>query len=554
MIIRFPWTTLAVLVAWVGLPAIAQGQQAAEDSWPRTRAERTDYRETSSYRDVLDFLGALRSKGAPLSVRFIGTSTSGHRIPMVVAGRPLPGDPATARRSGKPIVCIQANIHAGEVEGKEAALMLLRDLVQPGKDSRLLDELVLIVLPIYNIDGNEELGPRSRNRPHQLGPESVGVRHNGQKLDLNRDYMKLDAPETRAAVAHVFRTWDPDVFIDLHATNGTLHGYQLTYSPPLHPDTPEEILAYTRDELLLDVRGTIHTRYGLRIFDYGNTPRWDFRDKPFAWYTNRPEPRYSTNYMGLRGRISVLSEAMSHLPFEDRVEATYRFVQLILEKIAADAPRVIDLTRRADRQVTQRGLRPDRAPELGVRFGFASRGREKVLLDKSETPALRAKQPKDRPPGPPKDVIEVEMDVWDRFVATRTRRLPVAYLLGRDMPRIVSLLKMHGIVVEKTGGPWQGQVESFRMDAVEVNEKPYQGHRLQTIEGTFVKEQATMPAGSYLVRTAQPLGLLVFQLLEPESLDGVVAWNLLGEKLEVGAMVPIRKCHTQINTPTKRLR
>ncbi len=547
-------TTQLVLVAWVGLLTVTHGQEVPGDAWPRTRAELTGYRETSRYQDVIKFIEALQSKGAPLSLQFIGTSTLGHQIPMLIAGRPLPADPATARRSNKPIVCIQANIHAGEVEGKEAVLMLLRDLSQAARHNRLLDQLVLIVLPIYNIDGNEELGPQSRNRPHQLGPESVGIRYNGQRLDLNRDYMKLETPETRAAVTHVFSAWDPDVFLDLHATNGTLHGYQLTYSPPLHPDTAEGILAYTRDELLVEVRRTIRTRYGLRIFDYGNTPRWDFGDKPFAWYTNRPEPRYSTNYMGLRNCISILSEAMSHLSFEDRVKVTYQFVQLVLEKIAKDAQRVIELTRQADLQVTRWGLYPEKAPELGVRFDFASRGREKVLLDKSETPALRDQRAKERPPGPPQDVLEFEMDVVDRFAATRTRRLPAAYLFGPDLPEVVQLLRMHGIAVQRTRGRWQGQVESFRIDAVDVGKRPFQGHRLLTLEGTFGSQQTSMPAGSHVVRTAQPLGLLIFQLLEPESLDGVAAWNLFGRRLQAGEKYPIVKCYHRPNVPTEKLK
>ena len=216
-------TRPSLLVLLATLAPLARGQQVS----PQTRAERTDYKETSLYEDVIGFVETLETRGAPLSMEYIGTSPSGRKIPMVVAARPLPADRAEARRLNRPIVCIQANIHAGEVEGKEAVLMLLRDLSAAPKGVDLLEKLVLIVLPIYNIDGNEKLGPQSRNRRHQLGPEQVGMRYNGQGLDLNRDYVKLEAPETRAVAEHIFTTWDPDVFVDLHATNGTLHGYQL---------------------------------------------------------------------------------------------------------------------------------------------------------------------------------------------------------------------------------------------------------------------------------------------------------------------------------------
>ena len=540
-------TRPSLLILLATLAPLARGQQVS----PQTRAERTDYKETSLYEDVIGFVETLKARGAPLSMEYIGTSPSGRKIPMVVAARPLPADRAEARRLNRSIVCIQANIHAGEVEGKEAVLMLLRDLSAAPQGGGLLEKLVLIVLPIYNIDGNEKLGPQSRNRRHQLGPEQVGMRYNGQGLDLNRDYVKLEAPETRAVAEHVFTTWDPDVFVDLHATNGTLHGYQLTYSPPLHPDTVPCIQTYARDELLIEGRKAMHARYGLHIFDYGNTPRWDFADKPFGWYASAPLPRYSTNYVGLRNRISILSEAMSHLPFEDRVGATYRFIRLILEKIAGDSARVVELTRRADLQVTTWGAEPQKAPELGVRFEFASRGREKVLLDRSETPEMRDRRPKNRPPGPPEDVVEFETQIFDRFKATRTRRFPSAYLFTENVPPVVELLARHGIVVERTRSTWRGPAESFKITAIDRAERTYQGHKLLRLEGTFVSQEVTIPAGSCIVRTAQPLGILAFQLLEPESLDGVAAWNLLDAHLQLGRPYPIVKCHQKIPVPTE---
>ena len=121
------------------------------------------------------------------------------------------------------------------------------------------------------------------------------------------------------------------------------------------------------------------------------------------------------------------------------------------------------------------------------------------------------------------------------------------------MPEVAGLLTMHGIAVDKTRRPWQGPAESFTIDTIEVADRPYQGHRLLILEGTFASKEVSMPAGSYLVRTAQPLGLLLFQLLEPESLDGVVAWNLLDQQLKPSGIYPIFKCHETISVPTERL-
>ncbi len=171
-----------------------RGQKPANDEgWPQTRAERTDYRETSHYEDVLHFLENLQAKGAPISVQFIGVSTQGRKIPLVIAARPPVAGPTEARLNGKPVVYVQANIHAGEVEGKEAVLMLLRELARK-PEGGLLDEIVLLVTPIYNIDGNEKWGSWQNNRRSQNKPEVVGIRTNGQGFDLNRDGMKAESP------------------------------------------------------------------------------------------------------------------------------------------------------------------------------------------------------------------------------------------------------------------------------------------------------------------------------------------------------------------------
>ncbi|MHC4627184.1 MAG: M14 family metallopeptidase, partial [Planctomycetota bacterium] len=349
---------------------------------PQTRAEISEYRQTSSLEDVERFLEKLQEQKEPVSLEYIADSHLGERIPMVICSRPLITSPESARKLGRPVVYVQANIHGGEVEGKEAVQMILRDRLgePPGG---VLDKIVLLAVPVFNIDGNEALGPQQTNRSRQNGPQQVGQRVNGQGLDLNRDYVKLETPEVRGSLQHVFERWDPDVFIDLHATNGTIHGYQLTYSPPLNPSTEEGVLHFTRDELLPKVREILDHQYGLKTFDYGNLLRsGDYS----AWHTYDPDPRYATNYVGLRNRISILSEAMSYLSFKDRVTATYHFVNTILDQVASEGARIVELTRRADLQVTNWGNDPQTAPALGVRFERAQRGREGILLEKSDTP------------------------------------------------------------------------------------------------------------------------------------------------------------------------
>jgi hypothetical protein len=498
--------------------------------WPLTRAERTNYAETSRYEDVLAFIEGLQRMGAPVALESLGKSAEGREMPLVVASDPLVSGPVEARQRGLPVVYVQANIHAGEVEGKEAALILL-------------GRLVLLVAPIYNADGNEKFGPARVNRSEQDGPALVGVRANGQGLDLNRDAIKAESPEMRGVLERVYALWEPDVMLDLHTTNGTRHGYELTYSPPLNPNTAPEVYLYARDRLLPEIRKRMQARYALPLFDYGNA---ETRDGKVAWYSVAPDGRYCTNYVGLRNRVGILSEATSYIPFRDRVTVTDRFVSLLLDEVAAKARETVARSRDADARVASWGANPKAAPELGVRFEFARRGEEDVLLEKK--PAT--------PPDPtsrPKEIERVRLPVYDRFRATRTARLPAAYLLPATETRAVALLLRHGVSVERLREAVTLPVERFVLGTVARDDRPFQGHRLIRLEGTFRPGTETAPAGSYVIRTAQPLAVLAFHLLEPEGTDGAHAWGFFGESFAAGQTHPTGKATDPLRAALERV-
>lgn len=512
-----------------GVAALLLTPSQASD-WPQTRAERTNYAETSHYQDVVDFIQALQKKGAPLSLTWMGNSTDGKRMPLVIASRPLMTTPEQAKKSGRPIFYIEANIHAGEVEGKEAALALLRDWCK-NKPS-VLDKAVILMTPIYNIDGNEKFGPVERNRPEQDGPAMVGVRANGQNFDLNRDCIKAESPEMRGVLDFVWKGWDPDVVMDLHTTDGTRHGYELTYSPPLNPNTDSAVMKYTRDELLPQVRAQIRKENGIELFDYGNA---EGRNGNTSWRSFEPLGRYVTNYAGLRNRVSILSEATTFIPFKARVLATYEFVQDCVDHVMRNSKRVMAMTRAADKRVVAWGKDPEKAPALGVRFDFDSRGDEDVLLEKL---AEGEKRPLS---GRPKELMKVKMPVFDRFKVTKTATFPAAYLLPASETGAVALLRRHGIIVEKVRSNWTGEADLFMVSSMNQANQPYQGHRLIRLEGDFRRGTVAFAPGGFIVRTAQPLGTLAFYMLEPECPDGLVAWEQLNQAPATGQACAILK-------------
>ena len=501
---------------------------------PLTRAERTRFTETSRYADVVQFIDSLRLLGARIQTGVIGRTSEGREIPYVVASRPLVTTAAEARRLNRPIVYVQGNIHGGEVEGKEALQSLLRDLLTDERPN-VLDSLVLVAVPIYNADGNERFAPQERNRREQNGPELVGVRTNAQGLDLNRDYIKAEAPETRASLA-MFAGWDPDVFVDLHTTDGSYHGYALTYSPSLNPAA---LVAgpYTRDTVLPELRLRMRQRDGFEIFDYGNFVSQDSASK--GWFTYDARPRYGTNYYGLRGRISILSEAYSHDPFERRVASTYDFVAEILSFVAENAEDVMDVSRDASRRATDWGNTPRSSPGIPLRSRLDTRSTpEFVRVEEVVRTGDSARAEPGMPPGLRRTgrVMSVRMPVYDRFVPTLRRTMPYAYAIAGDArDTVLKLLTEHGVVVERIDAPATMRVEAFTVDSIARPRRPFQGHLEATLLGTWGRAaDRELPAGTLVVRAGQPLGVLLTYLLEPESDDGLATWNVFDRFLPDG--------------------
>jgi hypothetical protein len=549
----FPFVVAALTLG--SAPAAAQRAPL-----PRTTAERTDYHRTSTTADVAAFLDSLQAAGAPLSVSTIGTTALGKPILFVVVSDPAITSPEEAARSGKLVVYVQANIHAGEVEGKEAIQALLREIAGPRR--ALLDRLVLLVAPVYNPDGNDAMAPVTQNRPGQNGPELVGQRPNGLNLDLNRDYLKAEAPETRASLAHVYDTWDPAIMMDLHTTDGTLHGYLLTYSPPLDPNGPEGPTAYVRDSILPAVRRSVDQEYHEPIFDYGNV-----RDPlhPEAWTTYAPLGWYGTNYVGLRGRMGILSEAYSHADFQTRIKVTHDFVLEVLAYAARHADEIRAVESEADRQTTLEGMGTLPRPVLAVEYEPASRGTEPVVLE-----VIRPTG--DTVRGRPRLVgagttHTVSLPIFDRFAPKASRPLPAGYFLSASQGEIVQLLRLHGIAVERLGAEWHDTVDVFRIKNLEWSDREFQGRHLLTVTGDYGPEYRSEPDGTYFVSTAQPLGRLVFTLLEPEGW-GLPRWGFfdrwLGSEfgslsgLEYGSSAlsefPMHRARRAPNVPMRAVR
>jgi hypothetical protein len=526
-----------LLLAGCGTPrpaAETRGASVRLDTL-RTRAERSDFEETSTNADVVTFLNALEASaaqirpriatprpfpcgdpmGPSLCVTTFGRTVEGRALPLAVWGADTTA--AAVRASGKTRVFVFANIHAGEVDGKEAMLALLRDLAA-GPRAHWADSLVLLVAPIYNADGNERMAPD--NRPLQNGPVGgMGVRPNAQGLDLNRDFLKADAPETRALL-RVLRDYDPHVVLDLHTTDGTAMAYHLTYAPPLHPNTDGVLAREAWDRWLPDVTARA-AEQGWRMWHYGNVPGafGEPATAPRGWYSFDPRPRFSTNYVGLRNRFGFLAESYSYASFEDRIGAQRAFVEAVVDYAYRNATPIRRLTEVADAASIV-------GDSLAVRADYAADpAPHEVLLGEvdtlrhptSGTPVLAMR-----------DVVRPErMPAFVRFAASERERVPAAYLVPDTARAVLALLDHHGIRHEPSALAPGTAVQLFEVDSVRVAERPFQNRRGQEAWGRWGALNDG-PGGRYRrVPLDQPLGRLAFALLEPRSDDGVVAWGLL---------------------------
>ncbi|QXD15983.1 M14 family metallopeptidase [Rhodocaloribacter litoris] len=513
------------LIGWLAVAGARA--QPVDLSFLQTRAEATGYEETTRYDELMGFLDVLDRASPRLHLTRFGYTTEGRALPLMVYGAPEGAGPGAVRRTGKTRVFVMANIHAGEVCGKEAMLMLLRSLAA-GRYARWADSLVVMVAPIYNADGNERVN--LFNRPRQHGPVGgMGQRPNAQGLDLNRDHVKLDSPEARSLV-RLLNDYDPHVVVDLHTTNGTVHAYHLTYAPPLHPNTDAGIVALLRNVWLPEVTDIVREKYGWDFYYYGNLPS-PGSERARGWYTFDHRPRFSTNYAGLRNRFAILSEAYAYATFEERVQATLRFVEEVLHFAYANATVIRKRTAAADA-----GVVVGRPLALTARPAPSAEPVEILLgaVAEEQNPYSGAVMLRRRDVRRPERMTE-----YGTFVPVETVPAPAAYVVPASLAAVRDRLQAHGIRFTVLGTERPATVERFRIDSVHVAERPYQNRHLRTLYGGYEPAETTLPAGALVVPVDQPLGRLAFTLLEPRSDDGLATWGLLDEALEGATYYPI---------------
>ncbi|MBN1852740.1 MAG: DPP IV N-terminal domain-containing protein [Pirellulales bacterium] len=553
---RIDCIALHVLFAalFTGLSDLSAQETAGSASeTPRTVAEQSDFQATATYADVMAFCRELDERSPVVALGALGTSYEGRSLPLLILANPSIDSPEAARKSGKLVVFAMGNIHAGEVCGKEALLMLARDIGLAEKHE-LLNDLVIVLAPIMNADGNERFS--TDHRPHQAGPSGgVGQRANAQGLDINRDLVKLETPEARG-LARFLNAWDPAVVVDCHTTNGSYHRYALTYDSPRHPATHADLIRFARDEFLPEVSRRLEQETGYRTFFYGN-----FNRRHKRWNSYPAQPRYATQYIGLRNRIGILSEAYAYTPYRDRVLVTRDFVRHCFQLAAEQKKAIAELLEKTDRETgkadsTTPSKRDSEPPESDSEKSKDDGKSSLVGTEQTRNVAIRFEPA----PLPEKVVVlgYVEEEKDGRQVATDKARdyrvrfygetratlqvaRPHAYLIPPEYQAVIENLQYHGATVHVFREDIELDVETYTITNVKKAKDAYQGHHPVEADAKLHSQSRRFPAGTCLVPTDNRLGSLLVNLLEPQSSDGLVTWNFFDDALHEGQEFPIAR-------------
>ncbi len=495
----------------------------------KTRAEKSDYRLTADYEETMRFCRVLESASRWIKVTSYGKSGQGRDLPLVILSKDRAFTPELARATGKPVVLIQNGIHAGEIEGKDACLALMRDMVILHQYEDLLDNIIVLVLPIFSVDAHERRGPY--NRINQNGPEEMGCRFTPIGLNLNRDYLKVETPEMRALLSRVYTQWWPHLLIDDHTTDGADFRHDLTYGYNYGAGVPAGIDRWLTEafegRIVPRTRQMGHLTAPYLSFGRGNDPLSGIA-------LGNSTPRFSTGYTPLQCRPGILVETHMLKPYATRVRATYDMLVAVLEEVHAHPQALLDAVAAAEAEVVARGREPDAAKREVVLRTRVGTQRDSLAFkgwvtrwEPSDITGARVP----RYTATPWDtIVPLAHDGEPALVV----RQPVGYLVPQEWTAAVDRLDIHGVRYRRLVAPWRDSVEVQRIVEWNAAARSSEGHRPITVTAVALERRLrSFRPGDLWVPLDQRSAAIAVNLFEAQAPDGLTYWNAFDTVLEL---------------------
>src|SRR5215469_11338212 len=515
-------------------PPLTKTPQVAEcsvkDEWA-TPAEKSCYATTPDYAETMAYVERIRA-AAPGQVRVesFGKTGEGRDLDIVIASRDGVFDPVALHAAKRTIVLVQNSIHAGEMDGKDACLELLRDMVITKSQAALLGRAVFVFIPMYNADGHERRS--AYNRINQYGPREMGWRANGTNLNLNRDYLKADAPETRAFMA-MFHRWLPDFFVDNHVTDGADYQYDVTFTIDDGPNMPSATAKWVDEVATPDLEKYVDAHGHLAFPTYINLVNDNNPADGLGF--NEDPPRFSTGYMILEGRPGMLVEMHMLKDYRTRVTGNYQILAGLMELMNRDADKVIALNAAADKEAAEMGAHPLSNVKYPLAVGWGGQTTPTLFRGYKYTRELSAVS------GAmwvrySHEPWNVSLPMQTGFKVTTETALPAAYIIPAQWTKVIDVLAAHQVEMTRTTAAWTGDVETYQCAGMAWQEPPFEG-RHPTFNGeamhdpgkfgscVLVREKMSFPPGSAVVRLNQRLSKVAAEWLEPAGPDSAMQWG-----------------------------
>lgn len=510
------------------------GSGFGQQDW-LTWYERSRGTETPRYEQTVGYCKRLAKASPMVHYSGFGKSARGLDLPLLIVDKDGLTDPEAIRRKGRVVLLLQACIHPGECEGKDAGLMFVRDMVlgSPGKTShepegvghsvpaeglqKLLDGVSLVFIPIFNVDGHERFGPY--NRINQNGPKEMGWRVNANNLNLNRDYLKAETPEMKAWL-RLFNHWMPEFFVDIHTTDGADYQYVLTYLIEIYGDMDVGLTSWASDLFIPEMKEHL-LKSGYPAFPYVNFRKW--HDPKSGLISSVAPPMLSQGYTAYRNRPGMLIETHMLKTYDKRVEGTYECIKTTMEILAKQGKQLQELEQQADRYVISEKFLRNPFP-----LQFETSMKDSVITDflgvkytsvKSNISGGEWIQYSKVPE-------TFRIPYFSKALPVVSVNLPYAYIIPAEWEQIIETLKLHGAVVRLTSRDTVIRIQTYKFRNPKWQQNPYEGHHVMTnIEYDEITESRLIPKGSAVVLTNQQCGRIIPHFLEPKGSGSMLYWG-----------------------------
>lgn len=507
----------------------------SQDSTWLTHYEKSNFKETPRYKETIEYSKKLARNSEWIHYDTFGKSPQNRKLPILIVNKDKNFSPQTLNDSEKITLLVEACIHPGEPDGKDAGLMLLRDIAINKKYTNLLDNITLLFIPIVNVDGHERFGPY--NRINQNGPKEMGWRTTAQNLNLNRDFLKADAPEMKHWL-RMFNRWMPDFFIDIHTTNGADYQYPLTYAMEIYGNMEPGLTQWQKQTYLKEIKKEMK-QADYPIFPYISFREWHNPESGIiAWAA---EPRLSQGYTALHNRPGLLIETHMLKDYKTRVSATYEMLIKTLEILNNENQSLNKLIRKADSYTASDAFREKlfplafQATDDSTIVEFKGIEYEKVQSDLTGTDWFKYG---DKP-------VTLKLPYFNDLEPTKKVKLPECYIIPPEWISVIERIKLHGIKTYKLPERKEIKVNSYRFTNVKFNNKPYEGRlRINELEINSYQKEESFPKGSIIVPMDQKRARVIAHILEPESPDSFVKWgffNAIFEQKEYAELYVMEK-------------